>query len=69
MKPNIPEKSQHLEQIGVTYKRIACQADHPRVYYNLNNDGYVVCLYCNKMFVATESTDFKNEGVYVHTDE
>ena len=44
MKPNIPEKYKTLDQVPTTYKRIACQADHPRVYYNLNSDGYVVCL-------------------------
>ena len=69
MKPNIPEKYKTLDQVPTTYKRIACQADHPRVYYNLNSDGYVVCLYCNTLFVANESPDFKNEGVYIHTDE
>ena len=69
MKPNIPEKYKTLDQVPTTYKRIACQADHPRVYYNLNSDGYVVCLYCNTLFVANESTDFKNESVYIHTDE
>ena len=69
MKPNIPEKYKTLDQVPTTYKRIACQADHPRVYYNLNSDGYVVCLYCNTLFVANESTDIKNEGVYIHTDE
>ena len=42
MKPNIPEKYKTLDQVPTTYKRIACQADHPRVYYNLNSDGYVV---------------------------
>ena len=44
-------------------------ADHPKVYYGLNKNGYVVCNYCSKLFVACEQTDFDSEEVYVHEDE
>ena len=44
-------------------------ADHPKVYYGLNKNGYVVCNYCSKLFVAFEQTDFDSEEVYVYEDE
>ena len=69
MKPNIPEHLLKQEQVKVPYHRIACMADHPKVYYGLNKDGYVVCGYCSKLFVACEQTDFTSEEVYIYDND
>ena len=66
---NIPEHLLNLVQVKVPYRRIACMADHPKVYYTLNKNGYVVCGYCSKLFVAHEETDLKSEEVYVYDEE
>jgi|TARA_Y100001937_G_C6937788_1_gene248951 uncharacterized Zn-finger protein len=62
---NIPDNLKDLERVEVRTTKIACQADHPRVYYTLSKEGYVVCGYCSKMFVATDQTNFDSEELYV----
>ena len=43
------------ETIEVTSKRVACDGGgvlgHPKVYYDMGEDDFVECLYCDRRFV------------------
>ena len=61
----IPD-NKNQDRIYVDTTHIACQADHPRVFYTPNKDGYVVCEYCNVMFVLKEDADTTTERLFVY---
>ena len=44
------------EIVTVTTKRVSCQGiggalGHPKVYYDMGEDDFVECLYCDRRFV------------------
>ena len=40
-------------------ERIYCDNDHPRVYYSVPTEGFVVCGYCDIKY--TRDKNYKNE--------
>lgn len=48
------------EVVTVTTARVACNGDggalgHPKVFYEIGEDGFVDCLYCDRRFVLKGS--------------
>jgi uncharacterized Zn-finger protein len=54
MQPNLPQDAP--EVIMVTSKRVRCDGGggalgHPVVFYDMGEDSYVECLYCDRRYV------------------
>ena len=50
------------ETIVVTSRRVKCDGGggalgHPLVYYDMGEDNFVECLYCDRRFVLTPGSD------------
>jgi uncharacterized Zn-finger protein len=50
------------EVIPVTSKRVACDGGggalgHPKVFYDMGEDDFVECLYCDRRFVLQPGAD------------
>lgn len=56
MTPGDPDARPAPEIIMVKTKRVACEGvggalGHPKVYYDMGEDNFVECLYCDRRFV------------------
>ena len=50
-----------MKEIVVYNKQVNCSGeknDHPKVYYTIGKDGYVVCGYCNIKYVYEGNDDW-----------
>jgi uncharacterized Zn-finger protein len=47
------------EIVATTSRRVACDGGgalgHPKVYYEIGEEGFVECLYCDRRFVLEEA--------------
>ena len=60
--PGDPAALSAPEIITVTSKKVKCDGGggalgHPVVYYDMGEDDFVVCLYCDRRFVLAEGAD------------
>ncbi|MBI3437480.1 MAG: zinc-finger domain-containing protein [Proteobacteria bacterium] len=61
MTPGDPDARPAPEVIAVTSKRVKCDGGgalgHPVVYYDMGEDDFVECLYCDRRFVLGDHAD------------
>jgi len=52
-----------VKEVLVNEKRISCgeAEDHPLVWYNINEKGYVVCGYCNTKYIYSDPIWWKEK--------
>ena len=49
-----------MKEVIVNQRQISCSGemdDHPKVYYNINKEGFVICGYCNIKYVYKEKDE------------
>lgn len=56
--PGDPDALPAPEQVVVHSKRVMCEGiggalGHPRVYYDMGEENFVECLYCDRRFVLS----------------
>ena len=50
-----------MKEVIVNQRQISCSGemdDHPKVYYNINKGGFVICGYCNIKYIYEESKNW-----------
>jgi len=50
-----------MKEVVVYNKQVNCSGeknDHPKVYYTIGKDGYVICGYCNIKYVYEGNDDW-----------
>jgi uncharacterized Zn-finger protein len=57
-----PDRLAPPEVVTVTSHRVACEGvggalGHPKVYYEIGEEGFVDCLYCDRRFVLSPGAD------------
>jgi len=60
--PGDPDARPAPEVIAVTSKKVKCDGGggalgHPVVYYDMGEDDFVECLYCDRRFVLADGVD------------
>ncbi|CAN1498247.1 Zinc finger, CHCC-type [Caulobacteraceae bacterium] len=55
-----PDSTQPVETIYVDDHRVACDGGalgHPKVWYEMGDEGKVECLYCGRVYVKKDGAD------------